>query len=60
MGRFTLWYDPEKVISFTLTEEIIQMKKEIKLAHQLNLNGVVFGLLLKNGETRYSSIEKAS
>ena len=31
-------------------EEIIQMKKEIKLAHQLNLKGVVFGLLLKNGE----------
>jgi copper homeostasis protein len=29
--------------------ELIQMKKEIKLAHQFNLKGVVFGLLLKNG-----------
>ena len=30
--------------------EIIQMKTEIKLAHQFNLKGVVFGLLLKNGD----------
>lgn len=29
--------------------DLIQMKKEIKLAHLYNIKGVVFGVLLKNG-----------